>query len=1740
MENNGIKILAIDDNEDNLFTLRVLISDAFPDAAVFTATGGEAGIKIAHREDPDVILLDVIMPGMDGFEVCTQLKHDALLKNIPVVFVTAIKDDRNSRIRALEVGAEAFLAKPIDQSELVAQIRAMLKVKQLNISRMDENKRLAELVVERTKELHSTHLATLNLLEDLRNEVEGRKRTEADLRASEERLLRAEIAGKTGNWELDRTTGRMIVSKGAMSIYGISKSELEHEEVKPQALPEYREIIDEGLRKLVEEGVDFDVYFRIRNLETQQLVDIHSIATFDKERNKIFGVISDVTFETHTKEALRASEALYRSVIQASPDNITVTDLEGNIQMLSPVGLKLFGYASDDVVLGRNIYEFLLPAQHERAREKLEQMINGIFNGPEEYSIQKSEGQIVDTEINAEFVRDGQGNPCGFVFAIRDITERKAIQRKIAESEALYRAIIDASPDHIVITDTDGTVLKLSPSALKAHGYSREEEVIGKSIYDFVAPEYLDKMKSDFEKRTTTGEKTGPNEYKVLTKSGDSYFAEVNGGLITDEEGKIVRFVSISRDVTERKQIQEALQQSEERYRSIFENTLTVMLIIDPESGYIADANPAACQFYGWALDELKRKKITEIINSDSDGVLHDIRSVLKGNSYKMLRQHRLANGDLCHVEVNAAPVVIDGKIMLYSIIEDVSKRLKAESALRNSEEKYRLITEKISDVVWLMDLQGKSTFVSKSIEKFTGYTVEEYLEQTISDRFTEESAQVALAAFRSEVKRYLELHLQTKEYVATYILEYRCKDGKTKFGEMLITPNVNSDGILVGIHGVTRDITERLKVERALRESDERYNTFINNNKDMIFVKDSQMRYLVANQSMASFYNVEVDAIIGKTDQELAGESGAIAPCVSSDMKVLSGLEFYNQEEQLGDHIYETTKFPMKLGNGELGIGGIIHNITNRKQAEQKLQYVTRLYALLSQINQTIVHVKTEKALFESICGLAIEYGHFRMCWLGILDAESGDIRPVSMAGYHDGYPDKFPININDTSGGGSYPVAHALVEGKAVYSNNIETDEVMSSWRDEALQRGYRSAFAVPIHRKGKVYGCLALYASETDFFDDEECKLLQEVSVDISYALDVMDSEKERLDTEHALVASESKYRDFVEYSPEAIAIYQNGKVVYVNLECLRLMRAQSKEQLIGTNVIDFIHPDNRQLVFERMSSLADSSIDIALPAVEEKYIRLDGTAIYVEVKAMPIVLEGQPAVQLTARDITDRKQVEDALEQSRVELKAIYDHAPVMMCVVDGQRNIYFANNAFNSINGLFEDISSSGVVGNVIGCIYSFEDPKGCGHGRQCNTCTLRMALDDTYRTGQSHRNIEYQSSLLINDHAMDISLLGSTALINTGTERRVLLCLHDITDRKHAEEALQKSEMLLRTFIDNSPFEIWARDIEGVGILENRMLVNHFGSIVGKRLNSDPNADPNIIKLLEASNLRAYSGEVFEEEYEFSDNGKMLYYQQIIFPIRDSDRIIGIAGFNIDVSEKKAAERQLRESKEELAQFSSHLQIVREDERSNLAREIHDDLGQILIAMKIDMGLLKNIVLKNVLPQDLERIKAKFEEIQQLVDNTLKSARRIMTDLRPEVLDLLGLTETIVQHLKGFENRYKTVCQFVNNTSEHNLFLNPTQAVALYRIVQEALNNVAKYAKATEVKVSINMNDDTVVLRIADDGIGFDLNEKRRNDSYGLLGIRERAVLLNGSSTIYSQPGKGTIVEVVFNVSENS
>jgi signal transduction histidine kinase/DNA-binding response OmpR family regulator len=164
-----MKILAVDDSRDNLTTLRAVLSDALPDCQLVTALDGLRGLALARAEDPDAILLDIVMPDLDGFEVCRRLKAEEGLRDIPVVFLTALRSDRVSRVKALEAGGEAFLSKPLDEHELVAQLRAMVKLKGASRLRRLEKEELAALVAERTRELE--------------RELAERKRTEGELQA---------------------------------------------------------------------------------------------------------------------------------------------------------------------------------------------------------------------------------------------------------------------------------------------------------------------------------------------------------------------------------------------------------------------------------------------------------------------------------------------------------------------------------------------------------------------------------------------------------------------------------------------------------------------------------------------------------------------------------------------------------------------------------------------------------------------------------------------------------------------------------------------------------------------------------------------------------------------------------------------------------------------------------------------------------------------------------------------------------------------------------------------------------------------------------------------------------------------------------------------------------------------------------------------------------------------------------------------------------------------------------------------------------------------------------------------------------------------------------------------------------------------------------------------------------------------------------------------------------------------
>lgn len=1729
MENKEIRILAIDDNHDNLITIKALVIEAFPYAAIFTALSGSEGLDLASKVNPDVVLLDVVMPEMDGFEVCHKLKEDVELCDVPVVFVTALKGDKESRIRGLEAGADAFLAKPIDQSELIAQIKAMVKIKNANVSKRDENQRLAALVAERTRELEHIHIATLNLLEDLREENEARQLTEDALRESEIRLVRAEIASKSGNWELHIDSNKMFASKGASKLYGIDTNLFNYEFAKEFPLPEYRAMLDAAMRNLIEKDKPYDLDFKIRQHETGEILDIHSIAFFDKKRRIVFGVIQDVTAQTCAQEALRESETHFRTLANSGQALIWTSGLNKKYDYFNQPWLDFTGRTIEQEI-GDGWTENVHPDDFQMCVDTYVNAFERREKFYMEYRIGHHSGEYRMISDSGTPRYNSSNEFIGYIGHCMDITERKLAENKIIESEALYKAMLDATPDNITVTDLEGNTLMVSESTLRTYNLEREEDALGKNVRDYILEEDVPRLTKDFN-NVVHGIQTGPNEYRSKKGDGSIFNIEVKGGLIKNHAGEISRLVFISRDITDRKKTAAALEASEIKYRELIDNSPEgITIYIDAKIVYI---NKEALRLMGAKTKEqLLGKSVVDFIHSDNhDLVIERMKQVAMAPVNVALptveEKYRKLDGSEFYAELKAMHIIFDGKPAVQLAGRDITYRKTAEAKIIKSENEFRTVWENSANGLRLTDESGTIIRVNKSFCQIFESTKEKIEGRTVADI-------------------------------------YKAKD---------------------------KDKTLNKYIERF--------------------------------------------------------ENGILDAQVEKEFELFSGSKKWFQIESSYLDIEGEKRLML----------GIFTEITERKQAEDRVRHLTRLYALLSQVNQAIVRINSIDELFNKICQVAVEYGQFQMAWSGVVDTLANKLVPVASFGHVDGYLDLLSITLNDDEHRG--PAASAIFLNELVICNNIEVDDLMKPWRHEALKRGYKSSVAVPIRRNGEVFSILNLYASEIDFFSDDEQKLLIEVGEDISFAISVLDAEMVRRQTEQALIESENRYNTFINNNVDIIFVKDSLFRYLIANDALANFYGTSKDKLILKTDSDFANA-------ELISPCVSSDIKALESDTPVTFIEKLGDKIYETTKFKMPLKSGEFGIGGIMHDITNRKKSELALEESRLELKAIYDNAPVMMCVVDEDTSILFQNKEFADFVNLSGVEVGDDFIGGVLGCIDAFDKYRNCGHGEDCSTCKLRDAIELTLETEKGQQNFEYHSKLMKNGEFQDVYLLGSTAIIKSSGQNKLLLTLYDITSRKMAEKALidnnnrlelamgvanlawwemdvvsgnirfekrkaemlgyasemfryytdftnllhpddyskvvdamhnhlegkcekyeveyrilassgeykyiydigtisqrdangipqtisglvidmtqrkeselalQKSEMFLRTFIDNTPFQIWVRDLNNVGILENKMSVAEFGSILGKKPSDENRVDKKTAQLWEKNNLRVMVGEMIDEEIQYVVNGKKVDYHQLIFPVSLNNEIVGIAGFNIDITDKKRAQEALQESQIQLKNFAAHLQNIREEERIVLAREIHDELGQILVAMKIDLGMLGMKATKFIKEEASEEFMAQFQRLAGLVDNTIKTARRIMTDLRPEVLDLLGLIEALKSHIKIFSERHNITTVFESELKTLNI--ETPRAVALFRILQESLNNVSKHAMATEVVVRLNKLDDSKIeLEIKDNGLGFDMAKKKRNDSYGLIGMKERAFLLDGDLSIISSPGKGTTIRIIMPYTE--
>ncbi len=235
------------------------------------------------------------------------------------------------------------------------------------------------------------------------------------------------------------------------------------------------------------------------------------------------------------------------------------------------------------------------------------------------------------------------------------------------------------------------------------------------------------------------------------------------------------------------------------------------------------------------------------------------------------------------------------------------------------------------------------------------------------------------------------------------------------------------------------------------------------------------------------------------------------------------------------------------------------------------------------------------------------------------------------------------------------------------------------------------------------------------------------------------------------------------------------------------------------------------------------------------------------------------------------------------------------------------------------------------------------------------------------------------------------------------------------------------------------------------------------------------------------------------------------------------------------VSARKLALEEIRISQEQLSALSLHQQTFQESEQKRISLQIHDELGQSLTGIKMDVHWLKRLFGQKEEKVESEVFIDKLNEISSQIDTTIASVRRISTELRPSILDDFGLIAAIEWQAKEFERKIKIPCKIVTNIQ--NLDLSADAATAVFRIFQESLTNITRHAEAYSVKVSIQVVDEQVLMRIEDSGKGIDLDKVKNTNSLGLLGMRERSRLIGGTLNVFNGYNGGTVVELIFPIS---
>ena len=1490
-------------------------------------------------------------------------------------------------------------------------------------------------------------------------------------------------------------------------------------------------------------------------------------------------------------ELLQKSVETLSITLQSIGDGVISTDKNGFIVNMNPVAEHLCGWKLSQAI-GKSLSEVFNIINVE-SRQTIDNPVAkvlekgkvvGLANHTVLISKIGTEHHIADS---AAPIKNREGAIIGVVLVFSDITEKYKTEENLIESERSKSVLLEnlSGMAYRCKFDRNWTKEFVSKGCVELTGYQVADFINNRTISfnELILPEYREHLWEVWGKASLI-KKSVCEEYQISTADNQIKWVMEQGIPIYNSAGEVEALEGLIIDITDRKRAEERLQNERLLLRTLVDNIPDLIYAKDLASRKTL-ANKAEVNVLGAKVEAevLGKDDFNYYPKEFAEKYYADDQRVLQ--SGKPLLNHEESIIDSAGLRrwmiFSKLPLLdINNQIVgLIGIGHDITNRKILEENLQESEN-FLKETQVIANLgSCIMDIPSRTWKSSDIMDSIFGINSN-----------LDKSFKSIVSIIHPEWKKILE------EYFIHDVIENKSKfdkkfkiirqiDREERWVHAVGKLKMDTENNPAQLIATVQDITDQIKSAEVLQRSEELYRSILDASPDAIVVVEMDETIRMISPKALSMYQCDTeDQLIGSKMFRL------IAP-EDIERAKLNGLRMFQGHNVTEE--YRMKRFNGELFfaevNGNIiwntegqptGFVFIVRDITERKEIEDALRKSEEKYrTIFENLQDVFYQVKIDGNFFEvspSVKHLT-EFDRSEIIGNSIekLYANPQDRQLALDTLLVNKQVVDYEIDLKTKNG----LIKHASLNARLIYDSQGRPDHIDGFMRD-ITTRKLQEKILIESEKKFHDY---IEFAPHGIFITDESGKYIEvnsAASIITGYhKKELIFMNPADLITAQSLESFKNHFKTVINkgFAKDEFELVRKDKsrcyiavdtvklteklyvgfVVDISLrkkaeEELKLSEAFLKEtQLIANlgictidvqskswsssailNTIFGIDPDyNKSLSSlsllvhpewqEAMNKYFINEVLITHSKYNNKFkiIRQnDNHERWVHAMGeWKMDLENNP-IQLiaTIQDITEQINSAEIIKRSEALYRSILDTSPDAIVVVEMDEKIRMVSPKAVS---MYHCQTEAQLIGCNLFELIATEDRE--------------RAKLNVYRMFQGYNVTEEYRTIRLSGEMFFSEVNGDIIWNSEGQPTGFVFIVRDITDRKKAEEDLLREQLLLKTFMNSLPgifylytypdlrLVLWNKNLESVFGLNTEEIKNRkiwewhipdMQSVVRESIES-------IIE----------NGQDMMETFLLKKDGTTIPYitTGVKLEIAGEKYFMGVG---IDNTSQKAAEAALSHSQEQLKKFASHLQNVREEEKILLAREIHDELGQILIAIKIDLGMMKQKVLKVIKKTDAENILTIFDNLFALVDNTIKTTKKIMTDLRPEVLYLLGFIEAVKLYVNKYQERHKINCYFESTIP--TLELNTQQSIALYRILQESLTNVAKHAKATSVKIHLYKENQQLIFEIGDNGIGLIENYKNKHDSYGLIGMRERVFLLDGELTILSKPGKGTTIKV--------